>query len=1125
MKNPLYDKDFLYELDQQHNRETYAKIVALTFEENPVEQIEGKVTGGSINIDGTSSVRRTCNLTLVAQDVNINNYYWGLTNKFSLEIGLKNTINPEYPDIIWFKQGIFVITGFNTSLSTNNYTISINGKDKMCLLNGDIGGALPASIDFGSIQSYDTIYQEVEITEPSNYYANKYYILNQDFTPLNGKKQYIPSTAEFDESETYYRKEDFLDLTKLPLKTILREAIHTYGYEAYHNIIINDLEDYGLELLEYRGETPIYFLYQDGIITNSTINGDTICYRESNLTTPIKLSDLNDDEIYTLVNNNLSKNQTTKVKFQADKNGSLYEIAKVTYGQTAGYRQTDLTYAGDLISSIGETLTSIFDKIKNMLGEFEYFYDLDGHFVFQRKKTYVNTSWNTIVNTDDNDRYVDTAASSSAELYSFEDNNLITSFSNNPALNNLKNDYSVWGKRKGVSGIDIPIHMRYSIHNKPTFYRSFDGTIYCTSEIEVENIKKVKEIEIYNNFVEKVKNYTPEHTTNMPATLIRPSKNEDGSWTNGWWDIRDWYQYYTLLKGEEPNGTMKWYSYNSVEGCVPVSSVSKDNYYQNSYTWLIVVSPNGSFNFQHGIGNPYSGHKTMNTYYESYYDPNIPRGYKTEKKLIDGKLITKEFIEPYSGCSDTHTFIDFLENDIKKQGNSVYFYNPQFPNMTSFENLIKEEVNAEVEEYFNKFTFKVCDWREIIYQMAVDYYKYSSPEGAQYKPSTDFRFLDNKVYYGKRNLNGKTIYEPEDNIAIGQIIPKETIYYEEYAADSFLSMLIDYNTIITKDEDGIINQVSYYPQGITGYETYYTDLQGFWRQLYNPDVANEDSSLYGLRYDQINGKYVSSKEWIDKTLGTFKMVPVWMPLLTVGFSCDYYLPMSMYDEIHTALSKAVDDGAQYEIGQIDPSLSTAEYNKQSTAISNKWKKYLLDFENDQSNSFSDKYAFWNKNVIQHPELMNFWIDFLDDGSLQQYSIPIIGHRPKAVNDNNVSAIYFRETPDIIFINREEYNADDVKSGYVYIFITSNMKDLFNISAQGKSAKNSIDELIYQFSYCIENITLNAIPVFYLEPNARISVHDDKSQINGEYIVSKISLPLNYNGTMSITASKAVDRIY
>jgi hypothetical protein len=56
---------------------------------------------------------------------------WGLNTKFKLEIGLKNTINKLYPDIIWFKQGIFLISSFNTSRATNNFTIAIQGKDKM----------------------------------------------------------------------------------------------------------------------------------------------------------------------------------------------------------------------------------------------------------------------------------------------------------------------------------------------------------------------------------------------------------------------------------------------------------------------------------------------------------------------------------------------------------------------------------------------------------------------------------------------------------------------------------------------------------------------------------------------------------------------------------------------------------------------------------------------------------------------------------------------------------------------------------------------------------------------------------------------------------------------------------
>ena len=88
-----------------------------------------------------------------------------------------------------------------------------------------------------------------------------------------------------------------------------------------------------------------------------------------------------------------------------------------------------------------------------------------------------------------------------------------------------------------------------------------------------------------------------------------------------------------------------------------------------------------------------------------------------------------------------------------------------------------------------------------------------------------------------------------------------------------------------------------------------------------------------------------------------------------------------------------------------------------------------------------------------------------------------------------------------------------------------MENLFTISAQRKSAKMRLDELLYQHSYCVENVSITTIPIYYLEPNTRIFVHDDKSKIDGEYIVSKFTIPLAYNGTMSITASKAVDRLY
>ena len=61
---------------------------------------------------------------------------------------------------------------------------------------------------------------------------------------------------------------------------------------------------------------------------------------------------------------------------------NVYTVAKINYGDAAGYKQIDLIYPDDLISSVGDSLGTILDKIKEQFSDFEYFYDIDGRFVF-----------------------------------------------------------------------------------------------------------------------------------------------------------------------------------------------------------------------------------------------------------------------------------------------------------------------------------------------------------------------------------------------------------------------------------------------------------------------------------------------------------------------------------------------------------------------------------------------------------------------------------------------------------------------------------------------------------------------------------------------------------------------
>jgi hypothetical protein len=96
------DKDFLLALDKYPNKLIHARVTALNLQEQPLQSIEGHVTQGSVNVDGASAVRRTCSLSMVAYDIKLTDYYWGVKTKFNLSIGLKNIIDSSYPKIIWF---------------------------------------------------------------------------------------------------------------------------------------------------------------------------------------------------------------------------------------------------------------------------------------------------------------------------------------------------------------------------------------------------------------------------------------------------------------------------------------------------------------------------------------------------------------------------------------------------------------------------------------------------------------------------------------------------------------------------------------------------------------------------------------------------------------------------------------------------------------------------------------------------------------------------------------------------------------------------------------------------------------------------------------------------------------
>jgi hypothetical protein len=136
-----------------------------------------------------------------------------------------------------------------------------------------------------------------------------------------------------------------------------------------------------------------------------------------------------------------------------------------SYGEDAGYKPTEFTYPDELILDAGDKVTDLLDKMVDTLGNYEYFYDIDGRFIFQKIKNYLDTAspLDELIESDyvksyDNEKY----------LYSLTDLDTTTAINISPNYSNIKNDFYVWGKRETSSGAEVDIRYHLAIDEKPS---------------------------------------------------------------------------------------------------------------------------------------------------------------------------------------------------------------------------------------------------------------------------------------------------------------------------------------------------------------------------------------------------------------------------------------------------------------------------------------------------------------------------------------------------------------------------------------------------------------------------------------------------------------------------------
>ena len=408
----LRDKNFLKTIDRISLKEEFAKITILNWQERPIEDIQGKVSSGTLNINGNSSLRRTCNLTILIDENNSNitsvKNSLSINKKIKLDIGIKNNTSQysEY-DIIWFPLGTYIISSVSITNTNSQITsASLQLKDKMCLLNGECGGLLPASVTFSS---YDTL-------------------------DANGAYQ--------TEQPTIY--------------TIIKYVVNYFGGEQLPKILISDVDERVRKVMKWTGSNPLY-------ITQYTSTTSGVQYG------------------------------ATTDKEQVDEAlaaGTIDSYTEYKSGQDVGYIYTDFIYPGELIGDAGNSVCDILDKIKSALGNYEYFYDLDGNFIFQEIKNYLNTSKSTtdLNDMEQNDYLIDITKGKS--VYTFDDSFLISSYSNAPQYSMIKNDYIVWGMREdATTGATYPIRYHLAIDTKPQTGNTYKVFFYDDPE---DGIRKAK---------------------------------------------------------------------------------------------------------------------------------------------------------------------------------------------------------------------------------------------------------------------------------------------------------------------------------------------------------------------------------------------------------------------------------------------------------------------------------------------------------------------------------------------------------------------------------------------------------------------------------------------------------
>ena len=1210
----LKDKDFLKKMDEQRLREQFVKITLLNWNEDPVEEIQGLATGGTINLDGKSSLRRTCSLSIFLKD----NDYSGITNvgnKFAIntkvyvEVGFTNNTDQykEYP-IIWYPQGLFIINSVSSSHSTNGTTLNFQFKDKMCLLNGICGGTLPASTQFDQYETADE----------------------------NGN----------------------LVIERPVISKIVREGVNHFGNEQLGKILISDLDDRVKTVMKWTGNTPLY------LVSNNGNNRMTTTYEEiEDLETTEKQASGESLSLQNTLNKKINPEDLTldgRCEQETTQGYNILDTSKEKWQQGYyNYSDNSGNYIANHKFRVCQKEKIKFDKqttITVILPETLAFrvdsWKEDETYNGEIKAWYDNSPTKTTFMVQENLYYAITIASKQNKFYfkpedlskyeilfyegtenkpyepytggqpspspdypqeikTITGNLKLTSCGKNLFKMGTVNDYDYNNRITNITADKISIKLFESgltfTYNKLNKFKG-NKIYYITALSEVSNAR----------------------------FLIRLRNSDDTDWLNS---------NNVNLAGMEYNSVYHGWYYN----CSNIN-MKKIISIPDCLYWEL------GFGFHSGagtIGESYTISNIMVSNTDSSYEPyqgssldiTIPSNefagkigdIKDELKIVykeDGKLHkvlykkvgkvvlngVTNYVTNISLHNSNYTTCNYVNNNIKiLESEKIIIIADKLIGTTISKTWwgnilysISQATNGRYLQLCLPSTFttskQINNWLKdnpiIVYYILETPYEVdlgtidempNTYEGTTYiwnnkKANINFSYRVYEGDYGHITYNygddvgfiytdftypGELVGNAGDNISgiidkikgtLGNFEDFYDIYgnfrlqeIKNYLNTSHATTLLQN---LTKD-DYIIDQ----SQGKSVYDfsnskliTSFSNTPQY-LNIKNDYVVwgireNTDGVKVNIRYHLAIDKkppigniyevffYKDPDDGLTKAKAPIKYNSYAEMIATNGVQGNFYYTKDTeklykwngkkYEElIDVTLEKVrtTDWRSELYLQGVAAEPLGINSNYYYAELANEWPKlYDLKASSSIENGETIYEGAFRPEVLKNQSSIDYYLDFIDtDSKISEIAVNNIGRRSLVKSSNDINCIFEPDIPDYVLIELGQDDTDEkrqecINRNQAYIQVSSNIYNMLAVGGSSNSAFEEIKNLLYQNTSYNESIQIQAIPIYHLEPNTRITVRDTESDIYGDYIINSISLPLTTNGTMTISATRALEKL-